>query len=127
MTSSNFEIEVKDKYVVLRLLSEKLDGVISPELKTHLVEINSQGHQNIIIDLAHTRYCDSSGLSAILVGNRLCKNTGGTFVICQLQPMVMKLISISQLNNILNITPTLQEAVDYVLMEIMEKGMKDSE
>ena len=65
----------------------------------------------------NARYCDSSGLSAILVGNRLCKNSNGTFVICHLNDMVSKLIQISQLESILNITPTQKEAVDFVMME----------
>lgn len=127
MDTSNFTVEYKDTMAILQLRTEKLDGVISPDLKSALVEINSNGFRNIIVNLEDTRYCDSSGLSAILVGNRLCKNAQGCFVICHLQPMVMKLISISQLNNILNITPTQEEAVDLVLMEQIEKDIQDSD
>ena len=46
-------------------------------------------------------YCDSSGLSAILLGNRLCKDAGGKFIIASLKPNVQKLIEISQLNSVL--------------------------
>ena len=106
---------------------EKLDSQISPALKSELVVLNADDFKNVIIDLTDTRYCDSSGLSAILVANRLCKNSGGTFVLCGLQRSVFKLISISQLDTILNITPTLQEAVDFLAMEEVERDLDNDE
>ncbi len=123
----NFEIEKKEGYAVVRVMLEKLDSQISPALKSELVVLNADDFKNIIIDLTDTRYCDSSGLSAILVANRLCKNSGGTFVLCGLQRSVSKLISISQLDTILNITPTLQEAVDFLAMEEVERDLDNDE
>lgn len=121
----NFEIHKKDNYAVVKVKAEKLDSQISPSLKSELVVLNADEFKNIIIDLEETRYCDSSGLSAILVANRLCKNSGGSFVLCGLQRSVSKLISISQLDTILNITPTLQEATDLLAMESIQKDLGD--
>lgn len=121
MSNNSYTIEKKEKYAQINLKDEKLDSHISPSLKSELVVLNSEGFKNIIIDLTETRYCDSSGLSAILVANRLCKNSGGTFVLSGLQRSVMKLISISQLDTILNIAPTISEAVDLLFMEEIEK------
>ncbi|MBI1288387.1 MAG: anti-sigma factor antagonist [Flavobacteriales bacterium] len=123
----NFEIDKKDNYAVVKVKAEKLDSQISPSLKSELVVLNADEFSNIIIDLTETRYCDSSGLSAILVANRLCKNSGGTFVLCGLQRSVSKLISISQLDTILNITPTFEEAVDFLALESIEKGLGSEE
>jgi anti-anti-sigma factor len=55
------------------------------------------------------------------VGQRLCRDTNGTFVICGLQETVKKLISISQLDAVFKITPTLNEAIDLVYMEEIER------
>lgn len=123
----SFEIEKKEKYILVRSKVEKLDGTVSPLLKSELVVINNNGGKNIILDLSHTRYCDSSGLSAILVGNRLCKNANGSFIIFGLQEAVKKLISISQLDTILNITPSFTEAEDMLFMEEVERDMLDNE
>ena len=119
----NFEIDKKENYAVVKVKAEKLDSQISPSLKSELVVLNADEFKNIIIDLGETRYCDSSGLSAILVANRLCKNSGGSFVLCGLQRSVSKLISISQLDTILNITPTFEEATDLIAMESIEKDL----
>jgi anti-sigma B factor antagonist len=109
---NNFKIDKTDNYTLIKLQAEKLDSSLSPSLKSELVVLNTDGAKNIIIDLTNTRYCDSSGLSAILVANRLCKNSQGTFVLTGLQEPVKKLISISQLDTILNITSTVSEATD---------------
>ncbi|HET6227862.1 MAG TPA: STAS domain-containing protein [Bacteroidia bacterium] len=109
---NNFKIDKTDNYTLIKLQAEKLDSSLSPSLKSELVVLNTDGTKNIIIDLTNTRYCDSSGLSAILVANRLCKNSQGTFVLTGLQEPVKKLISISQLDTILNITSTVSEATD---------------
>ena len=72
--------------------------------------VSGNGEKNIILDLIKCKYCDSSGLSAILVANRLCKNASGTFVLSGLSEAVERLITISQLDTVLNITETVEEA-----------------
>jgi anti-sigma B factor antagonist len=96
------------------VLSEKLNALIAPELKATLVLANKEGEKNLIVNLTKARYCDSSGLSAILVGNRLCKEANGRFAITGLQPTVKKVISIAQLDKVLNITAALNEVASYM-------------
>jgi anti-sigma B factor antagonist len=112
-----FAVERKDKYAIIHTQVEKLDSNAAPALKSELVVLNADGIKNLIIDLGETRYCDSSGLSAILVANRLCKNAHGSLVICGLQDNVSKLISISQLDSILNISSSVEEAVNHIFTE----------
>lgn len=123
----NFEKKQDEQYVLLTSRVEKLDTKYAPELKSEFVFINKNGIRNIIFDLTNTRYCDSSGLSAILVANRLCKSSGGTFVLCGLQESVTKLVQISQLHTVLNIVPTVNEAIDFVFMEEVERGILGEE
>ena len=120
----NFTIEDKGKYTLVTSSVDKLDTTCAPELKSELVYLNKTGVRNIIIDLTATRYCDSSGLSALLVANRLCKSVDGSLVVCGLQEPVKKLVQISQLESVISITPSLQEAIDLLFMEEMEKDVK---
>ena len=103
-------IDKKDKYTLVKINAEKLDTHIAPTLKSELVLISGNGEKNIIMDLSNCRYCDSSGLSAILVANRLCKNSDGKFVLSGLQDAVERLISISQLDSVISITNSLEQA-----------------
>jgi len=118
-----FTIEHRDRVAIVTSTVEKLDALHAPDLKAELVQLAKSGHLNIVLDLTESRYCDSSGLSAVLVGNRLCRDENGTFVLCGLQPTVEKLVQISQLDRVLNITPTANEAVDFIYMEATEKDL----
>ncbi|UCG27906.1 MAG: STAS domain-containing protein [Bacteroidales bacterium] len=112
-----FNIEKKEGFTLIQVLEEKLDTHIAPNLKSELVLISGNGEKNIILDLSNCRYCDSSGLSAILVANRLCKNASGTFILTGLTEAVERLITISQLDTVLNITETLDEAIGLISEE----------
>ena len=109
-----FKIEKLNIYTLIQVLEEKLDTHIAPTLKSELVLVSGNGEKNIILDLNKCRYCDSSGLSAILVANRLCKNANGTFVLTGLNDAVERLITISQLDTVLNITGSVDEAVKLI-------------
>ncbi|MGD9977692.1 MAG: STAS domain-containing protein [Bacteroidales bacterium] len=110
-----FKIEKLEKHTLIEVQEEKLDTNIAPSLKSELVLISGNGERNIVLDLSSCRYCDSSGLSAILVANRLCKNAGGAFVLTGLTDAVERLITISQLDTVLNIAYSREEAVQVIM------------
>ena len=106
----NFRISNNNRYSTIVSEVEKLNGLNAPELKTTILTLNKENVNNLIIDLSKTSYCNSSGLSAILSANRLCKNSNGKFILTGLQPNVKKMIEIAQLHRVLNITETLEGA-----------------
>ncbi len=110
-TSMHYSLDKKEKYAVLKLHEQKLNTLISAELKSELLILNSQGFIHIVLDLSDTQYCDSSGLSAILVGNRICRNANGNFIVTEISDPVKKLINISQLDSVLTIVPKIDEAL----------------
>jgi anti-sigma B factor antagonist len=105
-----FEILNKGNYTLVKVLSERLDTTNAPDLKSELVVVNSKGEKNIVLDLSACTYCDSSGLRAVLVANRLCEDAIGVFILCGLQPDVENLIRISMLHTVLLITKSVTEA-----------------
>jgi anti-sigma B factor antagonist len=122
-----YSIDKNEQYSILKLEEEKLDSPLSPALKSEFVTLNAEGVKNIIIDLSEVKYVDSSGLSAILVGNRIYNEDGGIFILASLNDHVKKLIKISQLNNVLNILPTVEEAIDAVFLKEIESGLQEED
>jgi len=119
-----FAIDKHDKYIVFQLDEQKLNSLIAPKLKSELILINTEGQCNIIMDLSEVQYIDSSGLGSLLVGHRLCKNSEGLFILTNMNENITRLIHISQLEEVLNIVPTNDEAVDLIFMEEIEKELK---
>ena len=116
-----FTVDKKERYCIFKLDESRLDSIISANLKSELVILNQEGYRNIICDLSDITFIDSSGLSALLIGHRLCKDSTGTFVMIGCNDSTMKLVKISQLDSILNIVPTESEATDFILMEEIER------
>jgi len=111
----DFEIVKIADYTRIKVLNDRLDTSNAPDLKSELVAVNTNGEKNIILDVSNCEYCDSSGLSAILVANRLCEDAIGTFILTGLQPDVEQIIRISMLHTVLIITKTVDEAVNLLI------------
>jgi anti-sigma B factor antagonist len=118
-----YSVDKRDTFCIMTLEDEKILSDTAPKLKSELVIINTEGYKNIILDMNNVEFIDSSGLSAILTGNRICKDANGTFVLTGINDGIKKLIDISQLNKVLNIIPTVTESVDYVMMEELERDL----
>lgn len=110
----DFIVNQDNSVAVVKTNVDRLNAGNASDLKAELVLLNKNNVNKIVIDMSKTKYCDSSGLSAILVANRLCKDTNGKFALCGLQDNVQKLIEIAQLDRVLNITSTESEAVAIV-------------
>jgi anti-anti-sigma factor len=106
----NIVVRKEADYSYVRVVRDRLDSFISPELKAEFVMLTTNGEYDIILDLSECGYCDSSGLSAILVGNRLCDDSEGTFIICNLSQNVEKMIKLAMLDSILLIAAGVEEA-----------------
>jgi anti-sigma B factor antagonist len=118
-----FVVDNQDKYTLLKVEAEKLTSKQAPDVKAQFVLLNSEAVRNIILDLSSVQYCDSSGLSAILVGSRFCESANRSFVIAGITDLVNKIITISQLDKVLHFTPTINEAIDLVFMEEIERDL----
>jgi anti-sigma B factor antagonist len=122
-----YSVDKQEKYCVVALHEEKLDTTLAPKLKSELITLHAKGVKNIILDMSEVKYTDSSGLSALLVGNRIMQEEGGTFILSNLTEHVTKLIKISQLDNVLNILPTKEEAIDHVFMNEIENDLNNGD
>ncbi len=121
-----FFLDKQERYTLMKIQEENLNAALAPQLKSELVVLANEGVPNLIIDLSEVKYVDSSGLSAILTADRLWKS--GTFVLTGVQSdAVRKLIEISRLDTVLNIIPTVEESVDYIFMEEIERQLRKEE
>ncbi len=111
----NFETKVMGDITVFKLNEKRLDTNISGLLKgefTMLLKV--EGVNKLIIDLSNVESCDSSGLSAILVANRIISANEGQIRIAAPSEKVLTLIKITQLDRVLPVS----ESVDMALKDL---------
>jgi anti-sigma B factor antagonist len=121
-----YTADKKDNYAIIALNEEKLDTTIAPELKSEFVTLQAEGFQHVILNMGQVKYSDSSGLSAVLVGNRLFGESG-SFIICDIQDHVSKLIKISMLDKVLNIVNSEKEAIDLITVNNLENQINQGD
>ena len=109
-----YRLDKQERFAVLTLDEENLNSAIAPQFKSDLILLNSEGIQSLILDMSNVKFVDSSGLSAILTGHRLWKDSGGFVVAGELSPMVKKLIEISRLDSIFALAPSVNAAIAMV-------------
>ena len=120
-----YTIDKNEKYTLFSINEDNLKSLLAPNLKSEMIILANEGVRNIILDLSNVKYVDSSGLSAILTGNRLFKEEGSFVLTGIVSPHVKQLIEISKLDTILVIVPSIQESIDYVFMEELEREMEE--
>ena len=109
----NFETKRIGDITVFKLNEKRLDTNISGLLKGEFTMIlKVEGANKFIIDLSEVESCDSSGLSAILVANRIISSSDGQIRLASPNEKVLSLIKITQLDRVLPVTKTLEEAIE---------------
>ena len=119
-----FTIDKHEKYVVIQPHVEVLDGDSAPKIKAEFLLRNSGGQRNIVFDLSQVREADSSGLRTGLLAHRLCKATGGVFILACANQQIKHLISMCKLDGVLTLAPNTAEAVDMIFSKELEKDLR---
>lgn len=98
--------------IVLYIREERIDAHNSAELKETILHLIEQGEANIIVQLEHVRFIDSSGLGALLSGYKNATAKSGKLAIANMQQQVLSMFELTRLNRVFEIYADLNEAFD---------------
>jgi anti-anti-sigma factor len=108
----NFETKRVGDITIFKLIEKRLDTNISGLLKGEFtMMLKVEGVSKLIIDLSEVESCDSSGLSAILVANRILSSSEGQIRLAAPSEKVHTLIRITQLDRVLPVTDSVEQAI----------------
>ncbi|MCX7087994.1 MAG: STAS domain-containing protein [Methylococcales bacterium] len=106
----NLNLEKINGFSVLSIENERIDAHNSGELKAHLLQMIEQGETQIIVQLQQVRFIDSSGLGALLSGNKQVLAKSGRLILVNIQPQVLSMFELTRLNRVFEIYADLNEA-----------------
>lgn len=101
--------EVSDNYQIYRLTG-LLDAFSEPNFRKVLKSGLEQGPNNIILDLSHIDFIDSSGIGTLVRIDKDTKAIAGTLQIIG-NARVIQTIKLVRLENYLTLKPSLEEAI----------------
>lgn len=93
-------------------LQGRLDGSTSATADQHLTQLaNEAAAGKIVLDLAGLDYMSSAGLRVLLMAAKRAKSNGSRLSLAAPQPAVGQVLEISGFASILEIHPTLNQAI----------------
>ncbi|MDB5036398.1 MAG: hypothetical protein JWQ98_3639 [Chlorobi bacterium] len=106
-----YTLDHDDNNATFRLHEDRLDASTSSEFKAELLIHTCSGIEVLFIDLSEVIFCDSAGLSAMLLAHREMKAAGGAAIFIGMSEKLVSFIKISQLDRVLYIYETREEAL----------------
>ena len=112
MELSVSRLSVGDVSVVA--VSGEVDVYSAPSLKASLAELLQSGVTTVVVDLSGVGFLDSTGLGALVEARSATTEAGGSLPLVCAHERILKLFTITGLDGVFSIHPTVEAAVESV-------------
>src|SRR5690606_17743602 len=109
-----FTVEKHERYVIIEPLTDVLDGVAASQLKGEFMLRNTGGQRNIVLNLSQVQRADEDGLRMGLLARRLCKASGGLFILTGLNQELKDILKLAHMSDYFKITSSIAEAENMI-------------
>lgn len=111
-TALTSSVENRDDATSVVHLGGRLDITSAAEAKRLFAETVQGGTSRLVVDLEGITFIDSSGLSALVSGLRLCRQAGGDLRIAAAGEQPKAVFTLTSLDQVFRLYPTVGEAID---------------
>lgn len=106
-----YQIEQLPEAVVFRPLEERLNATHTAPLKSQFAVLAHSHAGPVVVDLGSIQHIDSSVLSALLLLRRILGEQERDLLVVAPAPAVQSVFSLSKLNEIFTLMPTIEDAL----------------
>ena len=93
-------------------VSGEVDVYSAPALKDSITDLLDSGATTVVVDLSGVAFLDSTGLGALVEARTATSNAGGALPLVCSQERIIKLFTITGLDEVFAIHPSVDEAVE---------------
>jgi len=122
----SFKIEQKDNFNIITLTIDAFGGAEFTAFTKFLEENNSLGH-NLVFDISKTKEMDSEAMHQLTAFQEGSYNLNKSFVICCDNEDLYDDFQMLFPTDTMIIAPTREEAIDVVMMDILERELMGGE
>jgi anti-sigma B factor antagonist len=105
---------LKDGAVQLFALGGSLDIATSPSLRAALMEAANSNNHEIIVDLTHLEFLDSTGLGALIGAHKRASENHGSVRLVAQEGQILRLLRITGLLDVFGVYPSVEAALGEV-------------
>jgi anti-sigma B factor antagonist len=110
MRDGRFPYEVASGVPVVAA-PEEIDITNAPDLRSALLEAAADGHETLVLDMAKTRFCDSSGIHTLLAVHKRAQSEGGELLLVIPDPLALRVFAITGVDRVIPNVTSLEDAV----------------
>lgn len=96
--------------LVVQPMVKRIDSVTANDFKGTMIDLINEGNMRIVLDLTTVDFIDSTGLGMV-VSTLKSLGKDGVMAICCLSDIVKSLFTLTRMNRLFEIFPTVDEAV----------------
>ena len=119
------KIDTREKLHAITINETVFAANMTAELDKCLMLMLQNDVKNVILNLKDIKNIDNAAAEYLVKTQQLFYENDASFVVCELQPSVSKMLDESGLLELMNVTPTESEASDIVHMEEIERELLD--
>ena len=106
----NFTISKENDVAIFTLKDSRLDSITSPEIKAELLIVCQEDIHVLMIDLSAVSFCDSTGLSALLLAQRQMREKEGDALVVDKLGKVRTLMALAKLDGVIPVFASIEDA-----------------
>ena len=119
----NVKIDTKEKFTVITPIEPVISANMTEELSDLLLKYTDKSIPHVILNMKNVQMITKDTGESIASLQQQFYEKNCSFVICELNAEVEKLLEESDIIDVMNITPTESEAWDIVQMEEVEREL----
>ena len=104
-------IEKRDKIDIISFTVNKIDAMITDEVRASLNRLFDNSNSKVVIDLKGVEYIDSSGFSCFLSAMKEARNNFGILKFANPEPTIMNLFQTLYLHTVFQIYDDLEACI----------------
>lgn len=121
------KIDTKEKYHVITPKESQLSATMAEGMDVALLPYLKNNVKNVVLDMSEVNSIEKLAAERILQIQQLFYENNASFIMCNFSDDIEAFLADIELLELLNVTPTLSEAIDIVQMEEIERELFDED
>jgi len=122
-----FKIDTKDTFTVITPVIQKIDANLTGALHEKCIQTRQSGSKNLIIDLRHCPEIDKTTIPELVKLHEDSYSQDMSIVFTGVRENVLAVLKEHETDLLINIAPRMDEAIDIISMEILERDLFNEE
>jgi anti-anti-sigma regulatory factor len=118
-----FKIDTKDTFCTIIPIADTISAKMTGELGIKCGELRQSGSKNFIVDLQHCAGIDKTAVKELVTLHEESYGRNESLVFTGINKEVMAVLKEDETDLLINITPRMDEAIDIISMEILERDL----